>query len=116
MREGAWIRDLNAAITVCDREGRILEMNSKACRVFEKDGGSKLIGTNVLDCHPEPAKEKLKNMMEAQVENIYTTEKNGIKKLVYQTPWFKDGEYMGFIEMLIEIPLEMRHLKDKCIN
>ncbi len=111
MQEGTWIRDFNAAITVCDREGIILDMNNKACRVFAKDGGSKLIGTNVLDCHPESAKKKLKNMMEAKVENIYTTEKNGIKKLVYQTPWFKDGEYMGFIEMLIEILLEMQHFR-----
>lgn len=111
MREGAWIRDFNAAITVCDREGRILEMNNKACRVFAKDGGSKLIGTNVLDCHPEPAKGKLKQMMESRAENCYTTEKKGVKKLVYQTPWFIDEEYMGFIELQIEIPLKMPHFQ-----
>ena len=111
MREEAWIRDFNATITVCDREGMILDMNNKACRVFEKNGGSKLIGTNVLDCHPEPAMKKLKQMMEARVENCYTTEKNGVKKLVFQTPWFIDEEYMGFIELQIEIPLNMPHFQ-----
>jgi len=111
MREGAWIRDFNAAITVCDREGIILDMNNKACRVFAKNGGSKLIGTNLLDCHPEPAKIKLKQIMESRVENCYTTEKKGVKKLVYQTPWFIDEEYMGFIELQIELPLKMTHFQ-----
>ncbi len=111
MREGAWIRDFYAAITVCDREGRILEMNNKACQVFAKDGGSKLIGTNVLDCHPEPARLKLKHMLESRVEKCYTTEKKGVKKLVYQTPWFASEEYMGFIEMQIELPLKMPHFQ-----
>ncbi len=111
MREGAWIRDLNAAITVCDREGLILYMNNKACQVFAKDGGSELIGTNVLDCHPEPARLKLKQMMEARVEKCYTTEKKGVLKLVYQTPWFADEEYMGHIEMQIELPLKMPHFQ-----
>jgi len=111
MREGAWMRDLNAAITVCDREGIILYMNNKACRVFTKDGGSKLIGANVLDCHPEPARLKLKHMLESRVEKCYTTEKKGVKKLVYQTPWFAGEEYMGFIEMQIELPLKMPHFQ-----
>ncbi len=109
--EDAWIRDSNIAVTVCDREGRILEMNNKACRVFAKDGGSKLIGTSVLDCHPEPAKSKLKQLLETGAENCYTTEKNGVKKLICQTPWFKDERYMGIVELQIEIPFNMPHFQ-----
>jgi hypothetical protein len=40
---------------------------------------------------------------------MYTTEKNGIKKLVYQSPWYKDGQYAGFVEFVLEIPFEMPH-------
>ena len=102
-----WVKDANVAITICDPEGIILDMNEKSCQVFANDGGKSLIGTNLLACHPEGARKKLVAMLKDQTANCYTTEKNGIKKLVYQTPWYKDGNYMGFVEMLIEIPLEM---------
>ena len=55
-----WINDFSGAVTVCDTEGRILEMNEKSREVFAADGGAALVGTNVLDCHPEPSRTKLK--------------------------------------------------------
>ncbi|WP_345324678.1 hypothetical protein [Candidatus Villigracilis proximus] len=58
MPEHEWIKEFPAAITVCDTEGIILEMNDKAAKTFEKDGGYKLVGSNMLDCHPDPAREK----------------------------------------------------------
>jgi hypothetical protein len=30
-----------------------------------------------------------------QKSNVYTIEKNGARKLVYQTPWYKNGEMMA---------------------
>ena len=39
--------------------------------------------------------------------NAYTIEKNGIKKLIYQSPWFEKDEFMGFVELSLEIPFEM---------
>lgn len=107
MPERLWFKNFNAAVTVCDREGIILDMNDKACNVFKKSGGKDLIGTNVLDCHPGPARKKLEKMMETRAENCYTTEKNGLKKLIFQSPWFAEGQYMGFVELMIELPLEM---------
>lgn len=111
MSEGRWIKDLPVAITVCDAEGTILEMNEKACQVFQKDGGRNLIGKNVLDCHPEAARNKIREMFSTRSANCYTIEKNGVRKMVYQTPWYKDGEYMGIIELLLEIPFDVPHYK-----
>jgi transcriptional regulator with PAS, ATPase and Fis domain len=105
-----WTKDFPAAITVCDANGIILEMNEKSARTFEKDGGTALIGKNIFDCHPDPARGKLERLMEARKKNIYTIEKNGIWKLIYQAPWYKDGQYAGFVEFAFEIPVEMRHL------
>lgn len=34
---------ITAAITVCDAEGIILEMNDKAAKTFEKDGSYRLV-------------------------------------------------------------------------
>ncbi len=46
----AWIREFPAAVTVCDRDGIILEMNDKSARTFASDGGYDLVGRNLLDC------------------------------------------------------------------
>ena len=82
---------------------------TKPPKARENDGGRMLIGTNVLDCHPEPARSKLQSLMDKQQTNIYTIEKKGIKKLIYQSPWFKNGVYAGFIEFSFEIPFDLPH-------
>jgi PAS domain-containing protein len=105
----SWVKEFPAAITVCDPDGIILEMNDKAAEAFAKDGGRGLIGKNVLDCHPEPARGQLERMLDKQQKNVYTIEKKGKKKLIYQTPWYKNGVYSGFVELSIEIPFEMPH-------
>ena len=107
--EHAWLKEFPGAVTVCDRGGVILEMNDKSAKTFAKDGGLALIGKNLFDCHPEPARSKLRGMMEARQTNVYTIEKDGIKKLIYQSPWYLDSEYAGFIELSLEIPFEMPH-------
>jgi PAS domain S-box-containing protein len=112
MTEHAWIKEFPAAITVCDEKGIILEMNDKAAKTFEKDGGrfAKLVGSNMLDCHPDPAREKTERLLAARVKNVYTIEKNGIKKMIFQSPWYKeDGNYAGFVELSLEIPFEIPH-------
>jgi len=105
----SWVKEFPAAITVCDPDGIILEMNDKAAEAFAEDGGRGLIGKNLLDCHPEPARSKVERMLDKQQKNVYTIEKKGKKKLVYQTPWYKDDVYSGFVELSIEIPFEMPH-------
>jgi len=109
MTRHAWVREFSGAITVTDREGKILEMNAKAAQSFEKDGGEKLIGTNVLDCHPEQARVKLRAIMENRKPNVYTIEKAGVKKLIYQAPWYRGGEYAGVVELSVEIPFDLPH-------
>ena len=109
MAENSWVREFPGAVTVCDRDGVILEMNDKSAAVFAADGGRALIGRNLLDCHPEPAQTALRELMDSRRVNVYTIEKNGVKKLIYQTPWQRDGRYAGFVELSLEIPFEMPH-------
>ncbi len=110
MNENEWIKEFPAAVTVCDAEGILLEMNDKAAKTFEADGGRKLIGSNMLDCHPEPSRTKTERLLLSRERNVYTIEKNGIKKLIYQSPWYKNGEYAGFVELSLEIPFgDMPH-------
>jgi transcriptional regulator with PAS, ATPase and Fis domain len=109
MTEHSWVKEFPAAIIVCDPEGIILEMNQKAIKTYQNQGGVGLIGTDLMDCHPESAREKLKRLMERQEANCYTTEKKGSHRFIYQTPWYQDGKYAGFVEIIMTTPAEMPH-------
>ena len=105
-----YFKEADVSVTVCDKEGRIIDMNDKSRKTFLKPGREELIGKNVLDCHPEPAKSLLADMLQHPRRNAYTIEKEGVKKLIYQTPWYENGEYMGFMELSMVIPFEMKHM------
>jgi transcriptional regulator with PAS, ATPase and Fis domain len=109
MSDHKWIKEFPGAITVCDADGVILELNDKSARTFEKDGGANLVGKNMLDCHPEPSRSKTERLLASHEKNVYTIEKNGIKKLIFQSPWFDNGKYAGFVEISLEIPFELPH-------
>jgi transcriptional regulator with PAS, ATPase and Fis domain len=109
MSNERWVREFPAAITVCDTKGILLAMNDKAVSTFEADGGEALIGTNLLDCHPEPSRTQVVEMLKSGSPNVYTIQKGGIRKLIYQSPWFLDGKYAGFVELSLPIPEDMPH-------
>lgn len=109
MSDAKWVEEFPAAVTVCDPAGIIVDMNARAAQVFEADGGRALIGTNVLDCHPQQARAQLEGMLATHAKNVYTIEKNGVKKLIFQSPWYDGGVYAGFVELSLEIPFELPH-------
>lgn len=98
-----WSKELDAVISVCDTEGTIIEMNNKAIQHFAKYGGSKLIGSNLFDCHPEPSRSKLKKLMQNQEFNTYIVEDKDKKRVISQKPWYQNSKYAGFIEIQIEL-------------
>lgn len=104
-----WAREFPGAVTVCDVNGIILYMNAKSERTFSKEGGAALLGSNLLDCHPEPARSKLLELMKAEKTNVYTIEKNGVNKLIYQSPWYEGGICHGLVELSLELPAELPH-------
>ena len=95
------------AVTICAKDGTILDMNEKSRKTFLKPGREELIGENVLDCHPEPARSLLDDMLQHPRTNIYTVEKEGLKKLIFQTPWYDGEEYAGFMELSIVLPADI---------
>jgi hypothetical protein len=108
-----WSKGLNIAVTITNLEGIIVYMNDKSLETFKSDGGEKLLGQNVLNCHPEPSRTQLEKMMKNETTNVYTIEKNGKKKLIYQAPWYEGKEYKGFVELSMEIPFDMPHFVRK---
>jgi transcriptional regulator with PAS, ATPase and Fis domain len=104
-----WFSEVPFAITVCDEKGVVLEMNEKSALTFSKDGGKSLIGQSLLDCHSEKSRQMINEMMQSERANVYTIEKNGKKKLIYQCPWYVDGKMSGLVELSLELPNELPH-------
>ncbi len=104
-----WIEGVDVAVTVCDEAGIIVAMNEKAVRTFAADGGRALIGRDLLSCHPPAAREKLGGLFRARQANSYTIEKGGVRKLIHQAPWFRDGVFAGLVEFSIPVPADLPH-------
>jgi PAS domain S-box-containing protein len=102
-----WIEHYPAAISVCDTQGTIIAINRPAMDLFGKYGGENLIGASLFDCHPEPANAIIRRLLRDHAANTYFTEKNGIRKLVHQTPWYHEGKFAGLTETIIPLPAEV---------
>ncbi len=111
MTSPMWVNEFPDAVTVCAQDGTILEMNDRAAESFKDDGGRALIGKALLDCHPEKAREKVALLLASHQKNVYTIEKKGVKKLIYQSPWYENGEYRGMVELSLELPAEIPHFR-----
>lgn len=104
-----FIETFDGVVVVSDSQGEIIYMNNKAATSFQKEGGRDLIGKNLQGCHKDSSNEKIRELATSLNKNIYTIEKNGKKKLIYQAPWFHEGEFGGLIELSLEIPFDMPH-------
>lgn len=109
MKKPDWMEEFPGAITVTDDEGKIIYMNNKAAQTFEAEGGLALIGRNIMDCHRPESQEKIKKILESGKPNVYTIEKKGQKKLIFQTVWSEAGQVRGLVELSLEIPTDMPH-------
>jgi transcriptional regulator with PAS, ATPase and Fis domain len=104
-----WALEFPGAVTVCDRDCTIIYMNEKSAKTFEKSGGSSLLGTSLLACHSDRSKAIIGRILETGEPNTYTIEKAGVRKLIYQAPWRKDGKIAGLVELSLELPAELPH-------
>jgi transcriptional regulator with PAS, ATPase and Fis domain len=109
MDNSFWLNGMDVAVTVCDHEGLIVYMNDQAALTFANAGGKALLGKKLWDCHPEVAREKIRRIMKTGAGNSYTIEKNGVKKLIHQTPWRANGKLAGLVEFSLVIPPVLPH-------
>jgi DUF438 domain-containing protein len=106
-----WAENVSFAVTVCDSKGYVVYANAKSKLTFAKNGD--IIGLNLKSCHPAHAWNKIVEMLETGESNSYTISKNGVKKIIHQTPWYDSGNVggkpSGLVEISIVIPEEMPH-------
>lgn len=103
-----WAEDIEAAVTVSDKEGVVVYMNKRSRETFNKNGES-MVGRSMLPCHNERSKEIINEMLTQNVPHCYTITKKGRKKMIFQTPWRVDGEVKGLVEFSFILPDEMPH-------
>lgn len=104
MAEYEWAKKMNCAVTVCDTEGIIVFMNEKSKETF----GDKT-GQSMIPCHNERSREIIKRLLETGGTNTYSIQKNGVKKMIYQTAWFKEDKVGGLVEISMVVPEEIPH-------
>lgn len=102
-----WAKEMNCAVTVCDKEGIIIYMNDKARDTFAKHGD--LIGKSLIPCHNDNSRAIIAKLLETGGTNAYTIQKNGLKKMIYQTAWKENGEVAGLVEISMVVPEELPH-------
>ena len=108
IKEVQWAEGLNCAVTVCDKEGIVLYMNARARATFASAGD--MIGRSLIPCHSERSRGIIAHMLATGESNCYTIDKQGLKKMIYQTPWRDpEGNIAGLVEISMVIPAEMPH-------
>ncbi len=100
----AYFNEINSAVTVCDTEGVVLYQNEKSVAV-----NGDVRGQSMIPCHNERSREIIRRLIDEGGTNVYTIEKKGIHKLIYQTAWLENGTVRGLVEISIETPAEMPH-------
>ena len=103
-----WADDVNYAVTIADKDCNIIYMNRRSRETFCRDGES-LIGRNLMDCHPEHARQTIRRLLSEGGSNAYTITKNGVNKLIFQSAWKIDGEIAGLVETSMVLPADMKH-------
>lgn len=109
MEGTGWTGEFPGSVVVTDADGTILYMNLRAAETFASEGGADLVGRDVREVHPPAARVKVDQLFETRRLNAYTIEKNGTRKLIYQSPWYSGGEFAGYVELSLPIPADMPH-------
>lgn len=91
-------------VVICDLNHTVLYMNAVAISRYAADGGAKLIGKSVMDCHPPYAQKAIVRVLEwfhKSPDNniVYTFRNNKENKDVYMVALRNEaGELIGYYE------------------
>lgn len=93
-----------APVVICDLSHSIIYMNPAACKCYERFGGGKLLGGNLMECHNPKSREMILKILEWFDESksnnrIYTYRNDKENKDVYMIALRDEqGELIGYYE------------------
>ncbi|MDE7078420.1 MAG: PAS sensor protein [Alistipes sp.] len=99
-----WNAELDCAVTVCDTEGTVLYQNRRSREV-----NGDVRGRSLIPCHNPRSQAIIRRLLDEGGRNVYTIEKHGVRKLIYQTVWRENGMTGGLVEYSMELPEQMPH-------
>jgi len=109
MAEDAWVKEFPGTVVVSDTAGTIVNMNDAAAKWFADKGGRELIGKSLFEVHKEASQEKIRAMIASKATNVYTIERECVRYLIFQSPWYRDGTLAGLVEFVLQVPEEIPH-------
>ena len=92
---------------LCDYSSRVFIM--ARYQAFADEITMLCKGFLCLVIHIEDYAFLIAKLLETGGTNSYTIQKNGQKKMIYQTAWKEDGVVAGLVEISMVIPEEMPH-------
>lgn len=104
-----WVHGFPGSVMVCDTDLTVVYMNEAAERNYAREGGRALVGTSIAGCHRQSSIDTVKGILDSGVPNMYTVEKQGVRKFVCQAPWMDGDRIAGIVELSIELPRDMPH-------
>lgn len=105
-----WAYRMNCAVTVADADCNIIYMNERSRETFAARGGAALIGHNLMEYHNERSQNIIRRLLADGGTNCYTIEKNGVRKMIYQTAWRDEaGNVAGLVEISMVIDANLPH-------
>ena len=105
-----WLEKLPCSVMICDKNYKILYMNEMSAKDHAKDGGKKMVGTDLMDCHPLEAQAKMRKMLTSAQPNVYTMQWKKKKKLVYQCQWKRGRSVGGLFQLVFKIPEDIPNI------
>lgn len=92
-----------APVVICNLMHEIIYMNTAAVHHYERQGGEKLLGQCLLECHNQESREKIQKVVDwfAEDENhnmVYTFHNDKQNKDVYMVALRDFGKLIGYYE------------------
>ena len=106
------------AVVICNLEHEIIYMNPAAIKNYEKRGGEKLVGRNIMNCHNPESQKRMKEVVdwfaastehnlvhtfynEKQNKDVYMVALRDGEKLIgyYEKHEFRNREEMKFYDL-----------------
>jgi hypothetical protein len=103
---GTLFDGLRAAVTIADQDFQISFMNDRATAFYAEDGGAKLIGRNLLDCHRDEHKTVIRAAYDRYragdlTPTRYHAQKEaGAPESIVHIPLMVEGEFRGIAELI----------------
>ena len=103
---GTLFDGLRAAVTIADQDYQISFMNDRAAVFYAEDGGEKLIGRNLLDCHRDEHKTVIRAAYDRYragdltPTRYHAQREDGALESIVHIPVMVEGQFRGIAELI----------------